>query len=826
MLSNNDIDGILSNFAGNNHSDSGMFFPMKSAKTHRMLRNYIVVTFRNLIKNPNYSFINIAGLSIGITCSLLILLWVTDELSYDRFLPKANRLYQVWVNAKFDGKVNTWNSVPLPMYRGLKNENSNIVNTAAADWGGDHLLTVTNEGTGEVRLRKSGQYVSEEFLTMFEFEMVKGNPALALKDPSSIVITESTAKALFGDADPINQTIRLNNKDELKVSGVLKDFPPNSSFQRDAFFPWSLYEQNDWVKSNLSNWGNYSFQVYVELNDSKNQADVENKIRNILPRHGEKEVPGELFLHKLTDWRLHSNFENGKISGGMIEYVQMFTVIGVFILVIACINFMNLSTARSERRAREVGIRKSVGSSRREIILQFIGESMFISLVAFIIAIVLTQIALPFYNDLVEKKLFIDYGSSSFWLYSFGLIFFTGFVSGSYPAFYLSSFQPVKVLKGKVQVGKSASMPRKILVTAQFGFSILLIIGTLVIYQQIQLVKNRDIGYSQENLIAVPLTTEIRNNFAALKNELLGTGVVVSATRSNSTITEINSNNFLGWPGKPDDLRVIFSTIAADFDYTKTMGIKVLEGRDFSEDFKSDSSAIIINKAGLALMGLKDPIGTKLDLWGDKRELIGVVDNVLMGDPNEPIKPMFAILHKDWHSSVSVRLEKGDVKESLAKVEAVFKKYNPAYPFEYVFADQEFAKKFKTIELTSSLANVFASLAIIITGLGLFGLAAFTAEQRTKEIGIRKVLGATVPGLVGLISRDFSKLVILAFIFSAPVSWWLLDLYLNRYTLRVDIAWWIFPATGAVALAFALLIVTTQALRAAHANPATSLRSE
>jgi ABC-type antimicrobial peptide transport system permease subunit len=753
---------------------------------------------------------------------------VNDELSYDKFIPKADRLYQVWVNAKFDGKINSWNSLPLPAYEGLKPENTNIVNTAATDWGGDHLLTVENaKGGEEIRIRKRAYFASEEFLTMFEFPLIKGNAAQVLEDPYTIVITESTAKALFGDEDPINKMIRLNNKDELKVSGVLKDVPKNSSFQFDALLPWNLYETMDWVKDNKDNWGNYSFQVYMELNDASKQETVESKIKDLLTRHGEDDMPHELFLHPFTKWRLYSNFENGKSTGGMIEYVQMFMIIAVFILVIACINFMNLSTARSERRAREVGIRKSVGSGRGEIILQFIGESLFISFVAFTIAILLAQLLLPFYNDLVEKKLFIDYTSPAFWIFAFVLIFFTGIVSGSYPAFYLSSFQPVKVLKGKVQVGKSASLPRKVLVTLQFGFSILLIIGTLVIYQQIQLVKNRDLGYAQENLIAIEYTDEIGKNYKALKEELLNSGVVSSVTKSNSSITQINSNNFLGWPGKPEDHRVIFATVAADYDYTKTMGIKVLEGRDFSEDFKSDTAAILINKAGLEVMGLKDPIGTQLDLWGSKRELIGVVDNVLMGDPHAPVGPMFVVLVPGWVNAVSVRLEKtNDLKASLDKVASVFKKYNPAYPFEYEFADEEFAKKFKIIDMTSALANIFASLAIIITGLGLFGLAAFTAEQRTKEIGIRKVLGASVSGLVALISKDFSKLVIIAFVLSAPVSWWFLDQYLDRYKYRIDIPWWVFPLTGLISLFFALLIVSTQALRAAHSNPVKSLRNE
>jgi putative ABC transport system permease protein len=787
-----------------------------------MFRNYILVTLRNLRKNSTYSFINIAGLSIGITCSLLILLWVFDELSYDRFMPKANRVYQVWVNSSFDGKVSSWNSLPLPTYQALKSENSNIVNTTATDWGGDHLFTV-----GDTRVRKRAYYAGEEFLTMFEFPLIAGNAAQVLSDPYTVVITESTAKALFGNDEPIGKLVKLDNKTELKVSGVLKDIPSNSTFQFDCLIPWKLYETNDWVKRNTSNWGNYSFQVYIELNSPDSKEIVTSKIKDLLTRHGETDIPHELFIHPLTDWRLHSQFENGKVSGGMIEYVNMFSIIAVFVLVIACINFMNLSTARSERRAREVGIRKSVGSSRKEIIFQFMGESIFISFVAFAIAVLLAQVLLPFYNQLVDKHLSINYGQPMFWIFAFALIAFTGIVSGSYPAFYLSSFQPVKVLKGKVTVGKSASTPRKVLVTLQFGFSILLIIGTLVIYEQIQLIRNRDLGYSQQNLISVEYTTEIGQNFKALKEELLNSGVVSSVTRSNSSITQINSNNFLGWPGKPEDLRVIFATIATDYDYTKTMGVKLLNGRDFSEDFKSDSSAIIINKAGADLMNLKEPIGTKLDLWGKQRELIGIVDNVLMGNVFAPVGPLFMIYDPEWINAVSIRLEKtNDIHASLKKVEDVFKKYNPAYPFEYKFADEQFAKKFSTINMTSSLANLFASLAIVITGLGLFGLAAFTAEQRTKEIGIRKVLGATVSGLVGLISRDFTKLVALAFLITAPISWYLLDNFLQRYKYRIDFPWWVLPVTGFISLAFALIIVTTQALRAAHANPAKSLRNE
>ena len=788
-----------------------------------MFKNYLTITVRNLFKNGFYSFINIAGLAIGIICSILILLWVADETSFDKFHPKADRLYQVWVNATFNGQINSWTSVPLPTYEAMKTADSNIKRTVVTDWGGDHLVTV-----GENRFIKKAYWASEEFLEMFEFPLISGDASQVMTDPRSIVISQSMAKALFADEDPINKTIRVDNEYELKVTGILKDVPSNSSFEFDFLMPWKFREQeNAWVRENTTRWGNYSFQVFVELNDPANHLAVENQIKNILQEHGETENKPELFLYPLLRWRLHGSFENGVETGGMNDYVQMFSIIAIFIIVIACINFMNLATARSERRAREVGVRKSVGSRRYELIMQFIGESLFISFIAFAIAILMAQLLLPFYNDLVQKKLFIDYTSSQFWIFTLGMIFITGVISGSYPAFYLSSFQPAKVLKGKPTIGKGASTPRKILVTLQFGFSILLIIGTLVIYQQIQLVKGRELGYDQENLMAVNYSKEIEKNYRPIKLELLASGVVEAVTKSNSSITDINSNNFLGWPGKPEELRVIFTTIATEYDYTKTMGIKLLEGRDFSEDFKSDTASILINKAALNLMNLTDPIGTELDLWGSKRKLIGVVDDVLMGSPYQPIKPMFVILNPEWIDAVSVRLKKTeDLPGAINTVKTVFAKYAPAYPFEYRFADVEFQKKFTTLNLTSTLASLFATLTIIITGLGLFGLAAFTAEQRTKEIGIRKVLGASVSSLVGMMSKDFSILVIISFAISSPFAWWSLNKYLERYPVRVDIAWWIFPVTGMIALVFAIAIVSTQALRAARSNPVNSLRSE
>ena len=788
-----------------------------------MIKNFFLLTIRNIFKNKLYSIINISGLSIGIVCSILILLWVSDETSYDSFHPKAKNLYQLWVHAEFDGKINSWNSVPLPTYEALKTSDSRIKNTAVSNWGGNHLLTVK-----DTRIIKSGYYVSEEFLEMFEFPLISGSTETVLDDPTSIVITESLAKVLFKDQDAMGKIIQVDDESSLKVTGVLEDIPGNSSFEFDYLISWKNWQAvSPWVVENKKNWGNYSFQVFVELFDPSQHTAAEEGISKLLVENGETDIPNELFLHPLLSWRLNSNFENGKLTGGRSDHVQLFSVIAIFILIIACINFMNLATARSERRAREVGIRKTLGSQRFDLILHFIGESLFISMIAFAFAILISEVAMPFYNTLVDKELFIDYSSSKFWLVSFVVIFITGVLSGSYPAFYLSSFKPVTTLKGSIQVGKNAALPRKILVILQFGFSILLIISTIVIFKQIDLVKGRELGYNQENLISIENTDDLDKNYDVLKNDLLQSGVVESVTKSNSSITNINSNNFLGWPGKPETLKVLFTTIATEYDYTKTMGVKLLQGRDFSKEFSTDTAAILINKAGLDIMGLEDPIGTKLDLWGKKRTLIGVVDDVLMGSPYQAVKPMFMIMDNDWVNVLSVRLKQtNNLQTSLKTVQKVFEKHNPAYPFEYKFADVEFQKKFTAITMTRKLTTLFSILAIVITGLGLYGLASYTAQQRNKEIGIRKVLGASVTGLIAMMSKEFSRLVVISFFISTPLTWYLLDSYLERYPIHIEINWWIFPVAGVSVLLYALIIVTNLAGKVALSNPVNSLRNE
>lgn len=786
-----------------------------------MFRNFLRVTFRNLWKHKIYSFINIFGLALGIASSALILLWVYDELTFDAFLPNDDKLHQVYVAASFDGKINSWPSVPLPTYMAMKDADHRITNSTVAGWGSEHLLTVD-----DTRLLIDGLFVSEEFLEMFQFPLEVGQANDVLDVPNSIVLTESTAVALFGDDDPMGKRVRIDDQHEVMVSGILKDLPSNSSFQFDYLLTWKFREQtNPWVVENTTNWGNYSFQVFVETADGADPSEVEGQIKDMLAEHRDEDTNMEsaLFFHPLKKWHLYGTFENGKNIGGQIDYVRLFSTIAILILIIACINFMNLATARSENRTREVGVRKSIGARRYQLIAQFIGESLIISGISFLFALLLVGITLSKFNQLVDKQLSIDLTSPYFWLAALGIILFTGLLAGSYPAIYLSSFKPSTILKGGTKVGKGADGPRKVLVVLQFASSILLMVAAATVYQQIEMVNSRDLGYDQSNLVDFQRNDQLDENYQVLKNELLRKGLIESMTKSNSAITSISSNNFLGWPGKPEDSRVIFTTITTEYDYAKTFGIDMLMGRDFSREFASDSNAIIINKAALDLMNLENPIGTELDLWGQKRPLIGVIDNVLMGSLFQEIKPLFMVM-QDWGGVITARMPAGgNLQNTLAQIEEVFAKHVPAYPFEYTFVDENFQEKFSTIRLTQRLASIFTFLAFIITGLGLFGLASYMAAQRTKEIGIRKVLGASVMSIVAMMSREFTVLVLVALAMATPVTWYLLDNYLERFPIRVPVYWWMFIVVGVVVLLLTWVIVGGQARRAALVNPAHSL---
>jgi putative ABC transport system permease protein len=787
-----------------------------------MLRNYLKIAFRSLARNSVYSFINIVGLSIGITCSILILLWVADELTFDTYFSKHNTIYQVKQNSKVDSGISTRPFIPLPLFEILQQQDSRIKN-AAITINQTALLTV-----GDRKITKNGLDVSESFLEIFDFQMIYGNLETALTNPRSIVLTQSTAKALFGTDDALGKMVqvKIENDEELKVTGIIADPPNNISFRVDFLLPFTYFEATSvWVQYAKNNWNNNAFFTYVELQPGVDKADVDNTIRDLIKKHHPEGSEREIFLHGMNRWRLHNNFENGKESGGLITYVQLFSGIAIFILIIACINFMNLATARSEHRAREVGIRKSVGSNRKQLILQFLGESIMISAIAFILSIVLVELTLPLYNIFINKQLTINYASPLLWSLGIGLVLVTGLLAGSYPAFYLSSFKPIKVLKGKLVAGKNASVPRQVMVTLQFGFSILLIIGTIVIYKQIQYLKGRELGYDRENLMMVWSTSDIEKNFAPLKQELVNTGAAVSVCKSNSPITNIFASSPVdSWPGMLPGQRVEVTNIATEYDYTKTMGIRMLQGRDFSENFKSDTAAIILNKTAVEILNLTEPIGQTIQMWGSQWNIIGVMDDVLMGSGSTQIGPLVMTMDPTWSSTITVRLpnqlqgENSNLAASLKKVEDVFKKYNPDYPFEYRFADEEFEKKFTSMNMISDLASSFTVLAIFITCLGLFGMAAFSAEQRTKEIGIRKVMGASVASLMILLTKDFSRLVIIAFVITAPIAWYATTDFLKQYPIRIEIPLWVFPLAGIVALVLTILIVSTQALRAAKSQ--------
>ncbi len=787
-----------------------------------MLHNYIIICFRSLIKNKLYSLINIGGLALGIASSVLIILWVQYEYSYDHFALNHENVFQVKVNTTYNGIVNTQEENCIPAYIALKETDNRIKNTCITSNTYGHSIDYKDKRTGKEVLA-----VSTEFLEMFGIPLVNGS-IHSLDDPYSILLNESTAKELFGDQDPINQFVSYDHQGEMKVTGIFKDVPDNSTFWFHALVPISYYRQkNEWFGTQKDKWDSFYPRVYVTLKEGASLSEVNTNIKNLVKKHINDGSNPELFLQAMDRWHLHNKFINGKEEGGKIEYVRLFTWIAIFILLIACINYMNLATARSERKAKEVGIRKSIGSRRSELTQQFLLESFLITSVAFSLGVVLAKLFLPWYNSFVHTKLLIDFRSMEFWILGTGLIIITGLLSGSYPAFYFSSFQPIKVLKGKIYLGKNASLPLKILVTAQYVISIFLVIGMVVIYKQIQYVKNRELGYDQENLILFAFNDQIEKNYAAIKNEMLNSGVVEAVTKSNEGIDVDYFTDYVEWSGRQSAEKIQFSRVSTEYDFTKTNGIKILEGRDFSPDFKSDSTAVLVNKAAVAIMGMKNPIGRMIKTRDRELTIIGVINDVVRGAPIDRVAPCYVGMLGDRNNHLTVRLTKtNDLLGSLKKVGYVLKKLDPMNVNEPMFVSERFKDNYQTIELIGKLANLFALLGILLTCLGVLGLAAYTAEQRSKELAIRKVLGATVKNLVVLLSSYFTRITIIAIVIAAPISWWALDHYLQNYSYRISIPWWTIPLTAGVIVSVTFVIVIGQVLKAVMTNPTESLKGE
>jgi len=787
-----------------------------------MFNNYFKIAWRNLFRNKAFSFTNLLGLTIGMTCTILILLWVQDELSFDKFQADYKNIHQVMANRNFNGKIFTDNAIIFPLAKEAEKNFPQIKNATVTSYPESHVLTL-----GDNMFKKNGITVSEHYFNIFSWKFIKGNAASAISDPNSIVVTESAARSFFGNSEPVGRTIKMDNDHEVKVSAVIADVPFNSTIQFDFIQPYNYDDEN--VKRALNEWQNSFSNVFFQTVPGADIDKLMKNVNSLIKDHDKTDHVSTYFLHPMSKWHLYSDFKEGVNTGGMIEYVRLFSIIAFIILLIACVNFMNLSTARSEKRAKEVGIRKTLGSGKKQLVLQFFFESIILALLAFIFSMIIIYLLLPSFNLLVSKQLVLPVGKPFFWAWVAAVVLFTGLVAGSYPALYLSSFNPVKVLKGTFLAGKKALMPRRVLVVAQFVISILLISATVIVYQQIQHVKNRDIGYRQDNLIMLPSSTpDLDDRFGIVKDEILKTGLFEAVTRTSAPITEIwNYSPSPDWEGKPAGSNLLFSAMRTDVDFAKTMGINMIEGRDFSTASVSDSSGMLLNAAAVKAMGLKNPVGQLLTYAGNKYTVVGVTADVVMSSPYKPVEPML-VMFKPYHSNfISVRLNSHvQPQAALKALEPIFKKYNPAFPFEYQFADLEFGKKFAAEELIGKLTNIFAGLAIFICCLGLAGLASFTIEKRIREIGVRKVLGASVQQLLMLISKEFLKLVLIAFVIAVPVTWWLMNNWLDKYEYRINVSIWLFGIVGCLILLLTLIVVSANTIRAAVRNPVKSLRTE
>jgi putative ABC transport system permease protein len=795
-----------------------------------MFRNYFKIGYRNLLRNKGYSAINIGGLAVGLSAAMIIGLWIHDELSYNKYHHGYDRVAKVMHRFTRNGETGVGDAIPLPLYSALaESYREDFKYLVVCSWTDQHILS-----QGEKTISRSGNFMSPAAPRLLDMTMLDGSLD-GLQNPNAILLSRSTALALFGNINPMGKLMRIDNTYDAQVAGVFEDLPSNSEFNTLTFVAaWELMASQPWVKQAETQWGNHSFQLFAQVADNKDVESVSAKIKNVRLDKGDerdKILKPEVFLHPMKDWHLRSNWENGVQKGA--EYVWLFGIIGIFVLVLACINFMNLSTARSEKRAKEVGIRKSIGSGRKELIQQFFTESFLVAFISFFVAIALVTAAIPAFNKLTEKSIAFPFQEIYFWVGALAILVIAGTLAGSYPSLFLSSFQPIKVLKGRIQSAGLHSAPRQILVVFQFTISVVLIIGTTVVYQQIQFIQARALGYDDDKVVMIQMTSpDFSGKYNVLRDELKREGAVQEMAESSSPLTAVWSNNSgFSWEGKDPSLQDDFATIWVSHDYGKTIGWNIVKGRDFSREVASDSSGIIINESAVKFMGLENPVGSTVR-WGDAVNgqdftIVGVVKDVLMESPSSAVKQAIYLVNYEHLNWIQLKLAPGQpVNESLAKAEKVFKKLLPGIPFDYQFADQEFAKKFAAEKKVGALAAIFSALAISISCLGLFGLASFVAEQRTKEIGIRKVLGASVIGLWKMLSKEFAGLSLVAAIIAIPFAYYFMNKWLLNYDYRIEISWltFLFAIVGSIILT--LLTVSFQAVKAAMMNPVKSLRSE
>ena len=786
-----------------------------------MIRNYLLTAFRNLLKNKTYSFLNIAGLALGITCAALIFLWVEDELNYNNYFSNKEYLYKVKDKQTYDGKTFTFDATPGPLAAGMKSEIPGIRATARTTWGDRFLFNV-----GDPAIYEQGLLVDSAFLNMFRLEFRKGNPVTAFSQLYSIVITEKMAEKFFQSTDVIGQSFKVNNNHEFVITGVIKNLPANTSFKFEWLAPFELYfKKNSW----LEEWGNNGIVTYAELEPGADVNEINKKLDGYIQTK-DKELIAKMSLYPMTRWRMYNNFDNGVEIQGRIRYVKLFSLIAWIILIIACINFMNLATARSEQRAREVGVRKVLGAVKKNLVGQFIGEAMLLCFIASLLSLVMIYCLLPAFNSLVEKKLAVNIFQPSHFYSFLGISIVCGLIAGSYPAFFLSGFHPVAVLKGsKIKTGSGTIFIRKGLVILQFSISVILIISTIIIYRQIRHVQERDLGYNKSELVEIGIRGNMKPQFGIIKNELLQTGSVQNACMSNNSVLQLGSNTGdYSWPGKDPSKEVLITVENVSPEYISTMGMHLKEGRDFYPDMKADSNNVIINETLSRMINTKSAVGSVLTREsGTQYTIVGVINDFVYNNMYAPADPLILFSDTSSVSTMTIRFRSNtNYTSELAKAEAIIKKAAPAYPVEFEFVDDAFRQFFKSETLIGKLAGVFATLAIVISCLGLFGLAAYTAEKRTKEIGIRKVLGASVSRITALLSTDFLKLVLVSFCIAFPLGWYFMNSWLQDFEYRTTISFSVFLFAGLMAVLIAFATIAFQAIKAALANPIKNLRTE
>ena len=797
-----------------------------------MLKNYFKIAHRNLIKNKGYAFINIGGLAIGMTVAILISLWIYDELSYNKYHKNYERIVKVLRQQSHRGEVFTSTNVVRGLGPLLRSEYGGHFDQVVMARGRIEERVVAH---GNHKFTQPGYFMEPGGPDMFSLRMISGTRD-GLQDMNSILLSESLAKKLFSDVDPLNQVVKMDAQWDLKVTGVYEDLPLSSELNAATYLaPLEKYLEGS---SDDDVWTNQQMFLYAQLSPDADLEEVSSIVNEAMLSHipeGTSNSSPKLFLHPMQKWHLYSEFENGvNVTSNKLKYVWFYGIIGVFVLLLACINFMNLSTARSEKRSKEVGVRKSMGSARGQLITQFLSESLMVALLALACALLLVSLFLPWFNELAGKEMKMPWTNQWFWLFGLGFTVFTALLAGSYPAFYLSSFKPVKVLKNAIVAGGTAATPRKMLVVFQFTISIALIIGTIVVNQQIQYVKERPVGYSKEGLLTLrPGSPEYFGKYQALRNEFKRTGVVTEIAEANYPLTTILGNNdgFV-WEGKDPSFDPTFNTISVTHEYGSTIGWQFIDGRDFSRDFQSDLSGVVITESALKLMKLENPVGQIISWNPDWREaanftILGVVKDMVKGSPFEAVRPAIIFPSENDLSWLFIRINPQiSASEALPKIEAAFNSIVPSAPFDYQFADEAYDAKFRAEERIRSLSTFLAAVAIFISCLGLLGLISYVSEQRTKEIGIRKVLGASVRQIWSLLTKDFVRLVMGSCILAIPAAYYLMSGWLQNYDYRMELSWWVFLAAGLAGLILTLLTVSFQAIKSATANPVDSLGSE